>query len=347
MKFTRCLFAILLSVMILFSQFVPCVSALSQPYDNENTYDFIFRETIGENKEIIRVYEREAPLQSAGYTFTSDLNESKELLIALGLSKESVDKMTNEDLTIVSNSTQITSVVSYVKYTEDMFAEYLDEETALEEVKLLSEYHAASDNARSIIEGADSNEIGASYIRLVYVVTYEGNATYRFYTEAEWLLMPIWRAWDSLGACSMGLTVIPGSQWGYYSYTERVYSDSTLLEENVIENNISSSNIYNAIQGNWYGSACTFDLPNNLHGITMYGDYRVFFQFRGSVHDYTTAKNFNTVATYDHAYVGVSIDPGISISYDGEMSAEIGLDVGLSAGTQECSIEYLVNYVPD
>lgn len=42
-----------------------------------------------------------------------------------------------------------------------------------------------------------------------------------------------------------------------------------------------------------------------------------------------------------------SIDPTVGISYDGNTSASVGLDLGIVGGSQKCSIEYEVLYVPD
>lgn len=162
-----------------------------------------------------------------------------------------------------------------------------------------------------------------SNLEIVYTVLYLGNREYKFFMEAYWLEMPGTTFIDSLGAMSMNMTVINESRYGWYSY------DRNIVERNVngewveddaeyIKNDISEQNYYNSINGNWYGSACTFTLPKSDY--TDYvkiicSNFKVHYEFKGHYNG-DIGTFFNTLATYDHSQINFNFSPEISISLD-------------------------------
>ena len=176
------------------------------------------------------------------------------------------------------------------------------------------------------------------YMRITYIVAYLGDREYKFSMDAEWLTMPIFRFTDSFGAISMNMTVINDSRSGWYSYDESIY---TLINttENTIKCEIPQSNMYNAVDGNWYGSACEVDLPSSTYSdytSISITNYKVHYEFNGHYNG-EVGTYFNTIASYDHAEISIKLSDSLNISTAGG-SFGIGLSIILSHTKR--SVEY-------
>lgn len=107
-------------------------------------------------------------------------------------------------------------------------------------------------------------ELNDSYMNITYFVTDLGNANLKFYIDATWIKMPFFRMNDSLGAICMNTTVINSSRRGFIEY--EINNNGNIKREE-----ISNGKLYNAINGNWFGSACAFPLTTLVEGsLTAY-----------------------------------------------------------------------------
>lgn len=146
---------------------------------------------------------------------------------------------------------------------------------------------------------------------------------------ATWLTMPFFRVYDSIGSCAMNGTVTPNTSSGKFWYTTKTFNMGNV--SSIPSGNITITNRTNKTNGNWYGSAGIFNLPNDpggSAGITvMHTDLKAYYEYKGHVTQPTIASYFNTVGTYSHATIGLSVSPSISIDTSGTASASISLSL--------------------
>lgn len=76
----------------------------------------------------------------------------------------------------------------------------------------------------------------------------------------------------------------------------------------------------------------------------MYTNYRAHYEYAGHVNSPNTASWFNTVGSYDHATIGLSGSPSVSIDMGGNVSASIGLNVAAVTDTRSAELE--IHYIP-
>lgn len=256
------------------------------------------------------------------------------MLAAVGMQKENIDRLDDETLQSFAVSREITVMTSYSKVDSSGNVTYLPEEQAVAES---AELNSAQDaiKYKYAVEGAatlsttEKKYFQDSYMRVDLTVSYQGNAQYLYAVDSEWLTMPTFRGTDSLGACAMNNTVSPDTQYGYYIY-DITYINAGVkkYDEKAVYIN---SNYGNAVNGNWYGSACYFNLPNDTFGLsssTLYSNFRVHFQYRSHYTSPNTGGWFNAVGNYTHARIAVS--PSISVGIDtkaGTLSVAIGLEL--------------------
>ncbi len=111
---------------------------------------------------------------------------------------------------------------------------------------------------------------------------------------------------------------------------------------------ITITNKKNAVNGNWYGSAGIFNLPNDPGGSggtsVMHTDLKAYYEYQGHVSEPNTESYFNTVGTYSHATIGLSVSPSISIDTSGSASASIGLSIFADTDTRNAERE--IHYIP-
>ena len=113
--------------------------------------------------------------------------------------------------------------------------------------------------------------------------------------------------------------------------------------------NISSGNLKNAVNGNWYGSAGILNLPADSYGdtiSTLCKNYKAHYEYQGHVSSPSVESYFNTIGSYSHATIAVSASsPSVSISLStGEVSASIGLAITGAKDTRSAETE--IHYVP-
>lgn len=306
-------------------------------------YTFTITEQTDENHRIIRTYEKD---QTSARTMPN-LQETKALLVALGMEEDNVNELSEETLQEFAEGSQITISTSYTKADENNNVTYLDETTALaESAELKAQQDSLKYNlAQGIATAADYEDYYKdSYMKVTYAVTYKGSGSYLYSIDGKWLTMPFFRGFDSIGSCAMNGTVTNSTRSGNYSY-DITYINGGSISYDDYSGNIT--NFKNAVNGNWYGSSGIINLPNDVftdYSSIIYDNFEAHYQYRGHVTSPSEARWFNTVASYDHATVSIAFDPSVSIDLNGDVSASIGLSIVGSTDTR--SVEFEVYYKP-
>lgn len=261
--------------------------------------------------------------------------DTVKLLKQLGMGEDFIFGLSKESLNEFAKAKSIMSVTTTSSFEQDDFNP-LARKAIIDET-YFGEGEVASGN--KYVSNFEDD-----HMRITYIVAYLGNREYKFSMDAEWLTMPIFRFTDSFGAISMNMTVINNSRSGWYSYDESIY---TLINttKNTIKCEISQSNMYNAVDGNWYGSACEVDLPSSTYtdytsiSIT---NYKVHYEFNGHYNG-EVGTYFNTIASYDHAEISIKLSDSLNISTAGG-SFGIGLSIILSHTKRSAEYESDILY---
>ncbi len=322
-------------------------------YNDE--FNFQLVETVDENNRIIRTYEKdEQPQARSTYGLRSNMDEAdyyeriKALLSDLGMGDAFISEMSNEQLESFSNIESITGIVSYTKSDMEGNITYVSEEEA-------SVCGAPSTGGnQDIMDGGDggsnvyTDEVVDSYMRLYYMVIYQGDALYKHIVTAEWLTNPLCRSYDTIGVCSKGLTVEAGSRYGWVSYVE---TTTTILGTNSEQklNYFTTSNFQQPTNGDWYGAAAVFHLPIIINTDTTHREateIKAYFEYESRVRYPTLVTYFETAATYDHSIINLSVSPSVSISTE-----DLGVSIGISGNwiteRRTAYFDESILYIPD
>ena len=342
----------ILTLAIVFSCTITSFAAAPEDAGTKKTvensgYSFEITEYVDEYNRIIRTYEnnniqtRSAP----------DLAKTKAVLVALGMQEENVNMLNTEALNQFALSREITIATAYTKTDGNNNVSYLPEDEAIAAASSLKakqdaiKFSYAQQGA--VTRAADYEDtFEDSYMRVDYAVTYRGDGEYFYSVDSEWLTMPAFRFTDSLGACAMNGTITTDSQYGYYWYDSTFINMGNVTKDYTFE--YINDNYGNDVDGNWYGSAGYFNLPNDVYSeysSIIHDNFGAHFQYSGHVTSPDEQRWFNTVGNYTHATLSVALSPSISIDYSGSLSASVGIDV--VGDTDIRGVEFEINYIPD
>lgn len=330
-------------------------------YNSE--FDFTVAERDGENNTTVRTFERESntsvaemsvALESTGLSQAKKA-ETEAILSALGMEDEFIERLSDEALQQYSTSPQIISTVSYIKTDKNgnsvnVTKEEAEEATAGTRGLTLPPHIYDGPTGGGEVEGYSGYEQD-TYMKLVFVVIYLGNAQYKFSVDATWLTAPFMRLADTLGACAQNFTVENVTRSGWYSYD--------VIIENLINvtrysqtNDFQQSDFQNAITGNWYGSAVLFHLRADAYALdpsypsVYYVNHRIHYEYVGTVLYPSQECYFNTTATYEHTEIDIIPSLSIGISTAGP-EATIGLEGTWSKDSWTVDFDTSIHYVPD
>ncbi len=327
-------------------------NVISKTVKNEG-YTFLISERTDEYNRIIRSYDNNnTSLCTAG---VPDLDKTKALLVALGMQEKTVDNLNSEALQAFAEGKEIFIVNSYAMSDANNNVTYLSESIAVEAAKKLK---AQQDKIKlsyalegiPIAASSDyySKYFQNSYIRVDYAVTYKGNGQYFYSVDSKWLTMPFFRGWDSLGACAMNGTVTIGSQSGYYYYDITYINGGIPSYASAFEWIDSSSEYGNAVNGNWYGSAAKFNLPNDVissSGSIINNNFGAHFQYFGHVSSPGQTQWFNTVGSHTHSVVTINTSPNITIRTGASnLAASVGISPNWTSDIY--GVEFEIKYTP-
>lgn len=343
--------SIILSLAMIFSISASAFAAesgnITKKTVSQDGYTFEISEQVDSNFKVVRSYEK--PQNSVesreALSEESNLDETKALLVALGMQERSVEKLSYDTLQEFSDGETIYVSTAYTKVNETGVVSPLSASTAIEEANTLKAQQNAiyMDMAQGVALAADySDYFEDSYMRVDFAASYQGDGAYLYSVDGEWLTMPFFRGFDSIGSCAMNGTVTNSTRDGYYSY-DITYVNLTGNTYDTYEDDITS--VKNAITGNWYGSAGVFNLPNNVYGeysSILYDNFFAHYEYQGHVTSPSEPRWFNTVASYDHATISIAFSPSVSIDLGGDVSASIGLAIVGTTDTR--SVEFEIYY---
>ena len=218
--------SLILSLLMLFAMSVTAFAVESETVGStkiveSNGYTFTINERIDEKHQKIRTYSNNHTKSRSA----KSVAETKALLIALGMDEDNVNNLSSETLQEFANGTQITVSTSYSKTDKNNNVTYLNENTALQEASQLKEQQdeIKLNRALGISLATDDepdyeDEFADSYMKVTYAVTYNGAGSFLYSVDREWLTMPFFRGFDSLGSCAMNGTVTNSTRSGNYSY---------------------------------------------------------------------------------------------------------------------------------
>lgn len=351
------LLSIVLSLAMVFSFSATTFATKSNHTENEKTvsangYDFTITEKTSPDYSVSRTYTKGGTM---AYSKQND-EETKAMLLALGMDEDEVNAIPTDTLQDFANGIEITVVIAYTKHNKTSETTTgIPESIALDEAATLNQqqenYIIQHQKEISTYDEKpnDSTTPGVfedSYMRMSHSAIYQGNGYYKFTTSSRWLTMPFFRGYDSIGSCAMNGTVTPNTSSGKYWYTTKTYYMGNV--SSIPSGNITITNRSNVADGNWYGSAGIFNLPNDPGGSSganvMHTNLNAYYEYKGHVSQPTIESYFNTVGTYSHATIGISWSPSISINTSGTASASIGLS--LIADRDVRNAEREIHFVP-
>lgn len=319
-----------------------------------NGYNFTLTENTTPDYTVSRTYTRD---ENAVACSTSDMDETKAMLLALGMNEEEIEAIPSETLHDFATGKEITVVTSHTKHNETTNTTIcLPEETAMEEAAALSEEQElyAIEKAQGICPAGEMPNnstipgvFSDSYMRITHSFINQGGGSYKFIVSATWLTMPFFRGYDSIGSCAMNGTVTPNTSYGKFWYTIKRYDMGSVSTSK--SGDITITNKTNAVNGNWYGSAGIFNLPNDSSNAAdnmsiTHTDLRAYYEYKGHVSKPNDESYFNTVGTYSHAIIKPVFNPSISIDTSGSASASIGLGASITTDVRNAETE--VHYKP-
>lgn len=314
----------------------------------EDDASFNITTTIGDNHQIIRVYQNDSvdnnstSTCSVNSTENTDFAETKAMLLEMGMEQYAIDNLTDEDLIKYANCKRIVSTVSYSKVDENDNVTYLCEDVAIEEAEVAAmEENARIQNAINGIQTADQDTYQDSYMRVFFMTTYHWDGSYTFSTDARWLTMPAFRWTDVIGASAQLCTVTPSSRSGYVEYDRKLVGLG-VNTTTPVHTALSSSTFAEANDGTFFGSGAKIDLPYdaiNQSGTSMYyQNYKAHYQYDGHVTNPAVAHYFNAVGSYTHSRATLSFSPSISIGADG-VSGALGIGASIAQDVRSVLLE--------
>jgi len=298
-----------------------------------NGYNFTITESTTPDYTVSRTFTRDEATTTRS---TPNDDETKAMLLALGMDESEIEAIPLDTLHDYATSEEITVITSYSKRDETTNTTInLPEETALEEAAALSEEqenYAIQKSQGITTAGEMPND----------------STTPGFFKDsATWLTMPVFRGYDSIGACAMNGTVTPNTSSGKYSYTTKLFNMGSVSTSK--SGDITITDISNEVNGNWYGSVGVFNLPNDVAnpntGVSiMHTDLQAYFEYKGHVSQPKVESYFNTVGTYTHTTISLGFSPSVSIDTSGSVSASIGIEPGINKDVRNAERE--VHYIP-
>ena len=304
----------------------------------------------------IRKYEKpETSVFSTNSTGNS-VAKTKAILASLGMGEDFIEELSNEQLTEYANSKSITATTSYIKTTPEGISTYVTKEDAENGARGFGPGPGTSeDNLDDLGSYPNWVEEGSdSYMEIVLVLSYRGNARYKFSIDAEWLQNPTWCLQNTLGACMQNCSIVNSSRSGWYSYMQDDTRDDAgayLVKYN-FDNDESDfvCDFQNTTNGVWDGTAAKIDFMSSAGVLWMYSfsEYKAHIEFDAMVSEPDASSTFNVVATYSHATATIDTLDDVSIGIDTSGAVSIGIiNLGVSIQNRNVSLPEPITYTPD
>lgn len=342
--------AMLLTITVTGSASEADTDSVKWEYNSE--YDFAVSER-SDGFQIVRTYENEksasaasaCALQADSPNNEENTNEKvKAILRSIGMEPAFIDELTQGDLQDYANSERIVGVITYSKADANGNVVTVPADEGMEAMGYTKPSH---DN----FEGggiAYSETFEDSYMRLILVVSVEGNGLYKFSVDATWLTTPIWRVKDSLGACAQNIAIINDTRSGWYTYDYTQFTPLNYYNRSGKDMPIYIDTVAN---GNWDGSAAVFDLKNDVPDLNQSGNsityfnHKMHYQFKAYVAYPESETYFNATATYYHTKINFFSDFSLQISTAGP-SVSIGFRSVTDKDIRTVELDNPIHYIP-
>ena len=283
------------------------------------------------------------------------------------MGEDFIDALSAEDLADYAASESITATVSYTQTDEDGNVINISEEDAEAAVASVGPspwedmIDFPGDGGGSGLTPVEENEgtyeeegLGAlGVLKLTFVVSYWGDDKYHFSVDGEWLTMPKYRGYDSLGACAQYMS-LPGegdNASGWYSYESVELAWGEFQDQTTEKYSIPSSSFGRPTTDGWNGVGATFNLPDDDTSMDVplaefYYSFKVHIGFDIEVASPDTSWNIDPRATYSQHTLGFDYDAGLKITASG-VDAELGLNVAIMKHNYTIRLTNGLDYVPD
>lgn len=250
--------------------------------------------------------------------YSLNKNDIKQVLIKTNVNEKIVESYEDEFIVDLTNAKKI-----YVTNATSSQPNFISLSKPVEII------YSGLDGTKKPIEEYES-ELTDEYMQITYIVADYGNQEFKFSIDAVWLKMPFFRMWDSLGATCMNMTVINSSRYGYYDYEINNSGEN-------IRKNFTTDDMHEAVNGNWYGSACTFQIKG-VSPYDTYTNFKVHYEYNGHFNGSNDNPYINTTATYCHQRLGINISPSIVISTSDKPS--IGFEATLASNYEYRVVDF-------
>ena len=342
------------------AQSVLPVYAVTQSQDEQYVLSngILIQETVNENHQIILTY---TP-QTTGSTYSTRSTESaptaEDILEAMGLEQSFIDNMRPETLDVIQKSNYVTSTVSYIKKDADGESTYLSEEQALAEVDMINNMDQSSsriyDPDDDRYDNVEDEYVEYEYMRIWHMVVRDvesTDGTHIFCTAGRWLKEPIIQSWDSVGSVADEIAYVSNSGYGYYTADEVHTMGSAVSRFDDYFTEVGSANFRFLTSGAWKGSGMVFKYPTDWGTATYgskYSDVKAYYEFAGKITHPTLMTNFNSIGTYSHATVVISVKPSIVIGYSSLDGAYVDASIQLESkyAHEDYGIIFDITYIP-
>ena len=325
-------------------------------------YNYTYTEVTDENHVTTRVYDAKSQPKSNSSTYglVNKAAKTKSILSSLGMGEDFIDALSAEDLENYAASESITSTVAYTQTDSEGNVINISEEDAEAAVAAIGpgesmiQFPGSGESPDPVEENEGTYDVGFGTLKLVFIVSYWGDALYRFSVDSEWLTMPGMRGYDSLGACAQYMS-LPGESddaKGWVSYRSETYSNGETTESNERED-IPSENFERPTTDGWNGVAGVFNLPNDVkidepgYYYYLYNyDFKAHVQFNIEVAFPDFSANIDPRATYSHSSIGLEANLGIYIGI-GDIGPEIGVGVVAVCNNRTIRLPNGLSYTPE
>jgi len=327
------------------------------------TFGFIIVEEIDEYNRISRTFERGEGNQLGARTCVSSLQETKALLLALGMDEYFINRLSDEELNAFVTTPHININVSY------SMVDALGNKTYIAP----SMAYAYADAAREEVSPANfsfengiqpMNTTSNGVMRLSHITSRASRyrdgvfwAGHNFITQTHWLVSPSFdrNVQDSIGSTAMNIT--PCTQvhsWLSYTMVRRIVDRNTGLDvsRSYLDYwRMLQGDTHRLINGSWQGMVLLFTLPEDVvilnspwpHMSTVYQffDFRISMTYFAYMQFQNIQQSFASIGAYYHntrkfgLFIG---SPTLSISPGSGVSASIGLRFSGANTTQTHSI---------
>ena len=314
-----------------------------------NGYSFPIEEETDENYVTVRKFTQSDSVEVAATkepaAVARNVNETKALLAALGMSDELIADLSEESLQVYATSREIVVTDYYLREDADGTRKYLPKEVAQRESENVNQMRlqVAKDHLRGITTQSNSGNgtFNSGYLHGTISWAYRQGAEYYYSVDVNWTTLPQMRSYDAIGVSSTyGSTTLPS---GYYSYTSIV----TTLTGTTSKERKEPFTPEGDANGRWLGYCGEFQLPKDIvsqQSTITNQNFKAHIQCYNHMGDPNAEQYFNVQGSYGHSTEELRIEPSVSLDSDGKVTLTISASLVKKLERYGKSME--VHYTP-